>query len=83
MAFVANARQVNFKEAQTVASNLFRSELPNAKKAPCQVPIDIRNASASQPYYIFNSADDEGFVIISGDTRVKKFSAILIKALLI
>ncbi len=30
------------------------------------------SVTESQPYYVFNAADNAGFIIISGDTRAKK-----------
>ncbi len=74
MATTVNARQVSPDEAQSVAAEFFGSS--NGSKhvrskgikrvAPKDATTDY------QPYYVFNAADNAGFVIISGDTRAPK-----------
>lgn len=79
-AFVANARQVTPEEAQDIASEFFNpgSRLnveSNVKRTPRRAVRASRateSNTVNQPYYIFNTEDNAGFVIISGDTRAKK-----------
>jgi len=75
IAIAADARQVSPEEAQNIASEFFNSGSSEANKAPRRALRASRPASdnlGAEPYYIFNAGDNGGFVIISGDTRVKK-----------
>jgi len=72
-ALVVNARQVSPEEAQTIAAEFFGSSSPkhvSPKGIKRVAPKDV--TADNQPYYVFNTADNAGFVIISGDTRAKK-----------
>jgi len=73
MAIAANARQVSPDEAQSVAAEFFGSSSPkhvSSKGIKRVAPKD--GIADNQPYYVFNAADNAGFVIISGDDRARK-----------
>jgi len=72
-AIVANARQITPEEAQTIASEFFNAGSTSVKKTPRRaVRASTENPAEAQPYYIFNAADADGFVIVSGDDRARK-----------
>ncbi len=67
---VANARHVSFDEAQAIAFEFFNGN--HSKSAPKRIiSSGAGNQQDEVPYYIFNASDDNGFVIISCDTRGK------------
>lgn len=73
---VAEARQITITEARDVATEFFglsaSSNRINTKNIR-QVSRKATSLSVEQePFYIFNAGDNNGFVIISGDNRVKK-----------
>jgi len=77
MTLAASARQVSTDEAQSVAADFFGN--PSNPSNPKHVGakginrVAPKNGTADfQPYYIFNAADNAGFVIISGDDRAPK-----------
>ncbi|MDE6577972.1 MAG: C10 family peptidase [Muribaculaceae bacterium] len=69
----AYARQISPQEAASVASEFINSRTPLTRSADSAVRIN-ENAddSAPQPYYVFNSENGNGFVIVSGDDRFSK-----------
>lgn len=74
MAFVANARQITQEEAYVIASKFFNYS--NLYSPPKQI-VNVRKGCSKQvsdyqPYYIFNKSNKQGFVIVAGDTRLKK-----------
>ncbi|MDE6410815.1 MAG: C10 family peptidase [Muribaculaceae bacterium] len=74
LAVFANARQISSDEAAAIAADFLNSSA-SVQKAGLHVDVrraqSKKNASHSieenQPYYVFNAADNKGFVIISGD----------------
>ena len=67
------ARQVSSEEAATIASEFFSSRGLSTRSGVTHATANARgDEKASQPYYIFNSGNDNGFVIISGDDRYSK-----------
>ena len=69
----ANARHISPQEAASVASEFFNSKglLTRAGDEAVRV-TDRENISDSQPFYVYNSGNGNGFVIISGDDRYAK-----------
>lgn len=70
LAVSAGARQISPEEAAAVASAFFNPASRSSEKVA--VSRAQNNATATntpQPYYVFNSEDDRGFVIVSGDDR--------------
>lgn len=64
------AREVSPQEALSAARDFLGTSAPR-KAAPAVLNQSSIN-DAAQPYYLFNSTDSEGFVIISGDDRAPK-----------
>lgn len=73
---VANGHQISPGEAQSIATEFLNpgsaSKIKKAPRRAVQASRSAENQSEPQPYYIFNADDNDGFVIISGDTRAKK-----------
>lgn len=65
-----SARQVSPQQASTAAREFFSSS-GNANSAPVKLAPQI-DSDADQPFYVFNSEGQNGFVIISGDDRARK-----------
>ncbi|MDE6792334.1 MAG: thiol protease/hemagglutinin PrtT [Muribaculaceae bacterium] len=66
-ATAASARQISPDEAKNAADAFLNSK--------SLVPVEAASPltrSGEQPYYVFNAADNNGFVIISGDDRYSK-----------
>lgn len=66
-------RQISLKEAQRVASDFI--SCPDAVYVSAEAvfsEVGVDNGVTGQAYYVFNSADKEGFVIVSGDDRFSK-----------
>lgn len=75
--FMIEAHQVSFNEAKKTASDFFNSNTSRSADKVSRRVVNIMcpNAVASgawQPYYIFNAADNKGFVIVSGDDRTSR-----------
>lgn len=73
----ANAKQISFNEASTIASEFLNSSVSKRKSAHVNVrAAQSKDSTLSneehQPYYVFNADNNEGFVIIAGDDRAKK-----------
>ena len=73
IALSISARQITYSEAELVASEFL------GKRLDRQISLSLNNFNtqtdpefSTSPYYIFNAADNQGFVIISGDNRTKK-----------
>ncbi|MDE6522061.1 MAG: C10 family peptidase [Muribaculaceae bacterium] len=72
----ASARQISPEEALTIASDFMNNvelqDVSHLSKAlrPMHAPAADVNA-ASSPFYVFNRGESDGFVIISGDDRIK------------
>lgn len=73
MALVANAHPISPGEAETIATDFF-----NSGSATRNTPHKVARAVTpntqffkSPAYYIFNADDNNGFVIVSGDSRTK------------
>lgn len=73
MAVAANAHPISPGEAQSIAADFF-----NSGPATRNTPRRSVRAVATNPqliklpaYYIFNADDNNGFVIVSGDSRTK------------
>lgn len=78
IALFAGARQINSNEAAAIAKEFLNSSTGVTK---AEASVNVRRVQAKdasqneadhQPYYIFNAADNKGFVIIAGDDRAKK-----------
>ncbi|MGM9812423.1 MAG: C10 family peptidase [Muribaculaceae bacterium] len=70
LALVASARQVSRQEAAQIASQFLNCTQSSPKRlASVNGKMD---ESAPQTYYVFNAENNQGFVIVSGDTRAKK-----------
>lgn len=70
LALVANARQVSRQEAAQIASQFLNGTQSSPKHlASVNGKMD---ENAPQMYYVFNAENNQGFVIVSGDTRAKK-----------
>lgn len=73
----ANARQITSDEAISVVSEFFNSsylqaaQSANSALRPMKAPGMDAN-SVTNPFYIFNRGENDGFVIISGDDRAPK-----------
>ncbi|MDE5812199.1 MAG: C10 family peptidase, partial [Muribaculaceae bacterium] len=73
---IVNARQVTSQQAADIASELYNSRELKIAKNLTQVSLKSSNGrNGNQPFYIFNIGEDDGFVIISGDDRMKKVLA--------
>ncbi|MDE6578039.1 MAG: C10 family peptidase [Muribaculaceae bacterium] len=69
----AYARQISPQEAASVAADFLNTSGLTTRSAAEPVRVaDPENNSQQQPYYVFNSADENGFVIVSGDDRFSK-----------
>lgn len=72
----ANARQISQDEAKSVAAEFFSkvrtTHLANYHSLRTVQKATARTKAETQPYYVFNAADNAGFVIISGDDRARK-----------
>ena len=70
---IAYGRQISQREALDVASEFLNSStvLQQVGKRNIQRPYgrDI-STDNSQPYYVFNAEDNQGFVIVAGDDRL-------------
>ena len=67
------ARQISLNQAESVAREFFSTNFPGKHNATASHALPkATNQSADQPYYIFNSADNKGFVIVAGDDRAQK-----------
>ena len=67
------ARQISLNQAESVAKEFFSTNFPGKHNATASHALPkATNQSADQPYYIFNSADNKGFVIVAGDDRAQK-----------
>ena len=66
-ATAASARQISPDEAKNAAYAFLNSK----SLVPIEAAMPLTRSDA-QPYYVFNAADDNGFVIISGDDRFSK-----------
>lgn len=81
MALSATAGRIQPEEAAAIAADFLNSASTSTTRAgvisvdKADVPIMGEADVNSSPYYIFNSQDNAGFVIISGDDRVKKVLA--------
>lgn len=72
-----HARQILPGEAAAIASEFLKSSPTRLKPTRSDDPKRVMAKTAavdneSQPYYVFNGAKGCGFVIISGDDRVRK-----------
>lgn len=73
-----DGKHISEQEAQKIASTVFnqqhvvanQTKMPKTNLAP--IVTNIPNSDSSIGYYIFNHADNKGFVIISADDRAKK-----------
>lgn len=72
MALAVNARQISPEEAQSIASEFFNGSVPAKSALKRTARFASKKQQEAEPYYIFNASDNNGFVIISGDTRAKK-----------
>lgn len=74
-AVFANARQITTHEARSIASAFLNSDSPqlavakNSKVKHFSVKAD---EEATSPYYVFNSSNNQGFVIVSGDDQLNR-----------
>ncbi|MDE6008150.1 MAG: C10 family peptidase, partial [Muribaculaceae bacterium] len=64
------ARQISPQEAANAANEFINNQITLTRGEFKLTPVDQSNQP--QPYYAFNAADDNGFVIISGDDRFSK-----------
>ena len=63
-----SATVISVQKARNIASAFFAEKGKNIVETPLTRSNDIHSETEdSQPYYIFNSQNDKGFVIISGD----------------
>ena len=72
-AMAAYAHPISPGEAKSIASEFFNSG-SGPKRAPKAVQMTGTDSKSptTQPYYIFNAEDGNGFVIVSGDSRARK-----------
>ncbi|MDE5790651.1 MAG: C10 family peptidase [Muribaculaceae bacterium] len=71
----ANAREITPQEAESVASDFFRSKGVAYKPSLREAKMNQKRAgssTATNPYYVYNAGDKQGFVIISGDDRAPR-----------
>lgn len=68
LAVLSQARTVSLDEAKSVADQFLSVQTPHKHRSAKVVKRD----KESSPYYIFNAGDDEGFVIVAGDTKARK-----------
>ncbi len=73
----AAARQLTPEEAAAVATEFLNTHSPSrqAAKRVAVTPVKAKQVSdtdALRPFYVFNAAEDRGFVIVSGDDRAHK-----------
>ena len=70
--FVATADEVNEAEARQRAETFLqergRGHLPLMQQSPTGIKKSP-GRSSRQPYFVFNVAEDKGFVVVSGDDR--------------
>lgn len=77
-AIFANARQITSHEAAAIASEFLQTSSMGLKAGKPVTPRQVKAQYSSrtleddQPYYVFSTADNRGFVIVSGDDRGKK-----------
>ena len=71
----AQAGSINEEQAKAIAQSFLqkRNSLPSGKRlAPARTPKELQSALNSQKaLYVFNVGVDNGFIIISGDDRVR------------
>lgn len=63
-----NAKPISPQEAEAVASEFFRTSVSRVSVATVKMQKSKRSQTAN-PYYVFNSAEHHGFVIVAGDDR--------------
>ena len=68
----AFSRQISYSEAYTIGADFIGKKSPSKTIARNNHP-DCNTAVS--PYYIFNTNDGDGFVIVAGDTRAKSILA--------
>lgn len=67
------ARQISDSEAADVATAFFKASGVDVQSRMKPLKFKGQKAeSKSLPYYVYNAGNDNGFVIISGDDRMKK-----------
>lgn len=70
---VANARQISPQEAESAASDFFKSVGLSHKTSLRAASIKHKASSdVKAPFYIYNAGENNGFVIIAGDDRSEK-----------
>lgn len=65
---------VDPQEARAIANDFFNSAPAICSGQRRAVRADVGTSSSdetSQPYYVFNAEDGQGFVIVAGDTRAQ------------
>ena len=67
MAATASAEQISESQAMAVATKYMQLEQPNRQLVPAP---RTATASSAAPYYVFNSSDGKGFIIVSGDDEL-------------
>lgn len=73
LSITANARQITFEEARTAAAEFFGNVgRPSRTGSDLEAAAPQSVNAEMQPYYVFNVAGNNGFVIISGDNRAPK-----------
>lgn len=66
------AESISKEKALNIANHFFEINSRAKKKISLQcVEIEGRASTASSTFYIFNNVEDEGFVIVAGDDRIK------------
>ena len=67
MAATASAEQISESQAMAVATKYMQLGQPNRQLVPAP---RTATASSAAPYYVFNSSDGKGFIIVSGDDEL-------------
>ncbi len=72
----AGARQITPDEASEIACEFFTSSSTSIKSVSVKrIGAKATVNDESRPYYIFNAEGNPGFVVVSGDSRVRKILA--------
>lgn len=71
-AIMANARQISEQEARRIASEFLNAGRSTMQHHAARLEQQSTAEAGAMPYYVFNAADNAGFVIVSADDRAKK-----------
>ncbi len=76
--FASNGRQISADEAREIASEFFNTGTSASKRNLRQAntyPAHSTDSPGNASYYVFNEADNNGFIIVSADSRARTILA--------